>query len=343
MSASSDLFELLASFRSPDAMGQTSQQRLFDHLRNVLGSVERMHFDYKQKSRAHEPKLDETDKGHLSEAVSGFANTSGGVLIWGVENDTLLPKPITEVKRFTSELLKLAVVATDPVVPGIDAFSITAASEKGSGFAFIHIPESPLPPHRVALRDVKGRNNYYVRTGESFVVASHTMLEDMFGRRPRPQLVLTLKPSIVRNSGNTQIKVEVVVGLQNMGRGSALSPYLAFKVGELYKVSEYGIDGNRNTGLSRLPSPPENREVLFGASESQVIHPGMTLEITRFSGQFGPLQSPGELPAMVIEYTVAAQGVLAETHRLVVDGMGIVRLAEKAGQGWPISNRAAGT
>ena len=57
----------------------------------VLGAVERIHVDFKEKQNRSHAKLDESDKENLGKAVSGFANSGGGVLIWGFEDETLKP------------------------------------------------------------------------------------------------------------------------------------------------------------------------------------------------------------------------------------------------------------
>ncbi len=91
--------------------------------------------------------------------------------------------------------MHLASMITDPPVPGVDgAWIRSEITDKG--FCFIYIPESPLPPHRVLLKsDPKINGHYYQRTGDSFNIALHTQLEDMFGRRPKPKLELSMQPT----------------------------------------------------------------------------------------------------------------------------------------------------
>jgi hypothetical protein len=92
---------------------------------------------------------------------------------------------------------------------------------------------------------------YYIRSGESFVVASHTQLEDMFGRRPKPQLSLSVRIVPTGSSGKVTNFI-IFLGIENIGRGTAKSPLLSIKVHDPYKISNYGIDGNMHFGLPRL-------------------------------------------------------------------------------------------
>ena len=79
-----------------------------DYCTTVLGSIEHFHVDFKTKNRPAQSSLSEPDKKNLAKAISGFANSGGGVLIWGIEDKTLLPKPIINVHQFMSLLLNLA-------------------------------------------------------------------------------------------------------------------------------------------------------------------------------------------------------------------------------------------
>ena len=192
MSAAETIFDQIKGFRTTPA-GKTPHQRLTDYCTRVLGAVERFHVDFKEKGDRRTAVLDDDDKKNLAKAISGFANSAGGVLIWGVEDNSLSERPLSSVEDVTSRMLELAAHVTEPSVIGVDGDWVPADSGNGEGFAIIYVPESDQPPHRVILKQQKLQNNYYVRSGNSFVVASHTQLEDMFGRRPHPKLELAYR------------------------------------------------------------------------------------------------------------------------------------------------------
>lgn len=74
----------------------------------------------------------------------------------------------------------------------------------------------------------------------------HFDLEDMFGRRKRPKLRLTTR--IDHRGAHTSI----FIGIENVGRGTAKAPYLAFDVEQPFRPSTWGLDGNGHDGLPKL-------------------------------------------------------------------------------------------
>ena len=46
---------------------------------------EGLHLDFKQKTDNELPALSDDDRANLAKAISGFANTDGGLVIWGVK------------------------------------------------------------------------------------------------------------------------------------------------------------------------------------------------------------------------------------------------------------------
>jgi hypothetical protein len=162
-----------------------AQDALETYCRNILTSVERLHFDYKTKRNRQTSQLEDDDKKNLAKAVSGFANSSGGVLLWGIGGSpvpTLMP--IAQIQTFMENLLELGGLATEPSVLGINGEWIPSKNDPTAGFGAIFVPESSLPPHRVVLKLKDVQHHYSVRTGSDFIIATHAMLDDMFGRRP---------------------------------------------------------------------------------------------------------------------------------------------------------------
>ncbi|HKI52789.1 MAG TPA: ATP-binding protein, partial [Anaerolineales bacterium] len=235
MDQAEELFVKLQSFKN--------SKEFLEYCNQVLGTVERIHVDFKEKHDRRIPKLEDNDKKNLAKAMSGFANSGGGVLIWGIEDKTLKAKPIAEIQQFMQNLLQLAPQVTDPIARDIDGYWIVSNSKSGEGFGILFIPESLLPPHRVILKNKEVQNNYFMRSGNSFIVASHTMLEDMFGRRPKPDPVMTWRVEHAGRGGKYE-NFMVILSIENKGRGTAKSPFLSVTVHEPYTIYRYGIDGN---------------------------------------------------------------------------------------------------
>lgn len=310
MDSANDLFATIKGFKNAASDGSSPEQLLFDYCKDVLGAVERLNVDFKEKHDRRDAKLADTDKRNIAKALSGFANSSGGVLIWGIEDERLTPKPIANIEQFTANLARLATHITDPVVRDVDVEWLPSHLNDGSGFALIYVPESALPPHRVILNDAEVKNHYYIRSGESFVVATHTQLEDMFGRRPKPLLSLNTRIEIHSTSGiapNTKYSFNVVLGMRNDGRGPAKAPFLALQVHPPYAVSRYGLDGNSNYGLKPLTKSSRTKEHQYGASADVVIHAGVAYDITAIDLEI-QLTQIREIPDLVIDWRMAAEG-----------------------------------
>jgi Putative DNA-binding domain len=120
MSNASELFDDLQSPQD----GKTPQQWLVEYCRDKLRGIERVHFDFKTKSDPSTFELNNDDKKNFAKAVSGFANGGGGVLIWGIEDTTADPQPISNIAQFVQRLSELAHVVTAPSVPGVDVVSV---------------------------------------------------------------------------------------------------------------------------------------------------------------------------------------------------------------------------
>jgi len=317
MSLSNNLFKTLSDFKSDDDSSKSAEEKFLSYCNQVLGFVERFNVDFKEKHDRRESKLDVDDKKNLAKAVSGFANSGGGVLIWGIEDKSLKPKPITNVEEFLSNLMQLASQVTAPVVEGINGEWIKSASNKDSGYAFLHIPESELPPHRVILNINNIKNDYFFRSGNSFLVASHTQLEDMFGRRPKPNLKLATR--LKSNGGSRdKRKVTVILGIENTGRGVAKFPFLAVRIHEPYQISKWGIDARRHFGLRELVRSVGDDWRKYGGSLEVAIHPGTIHEVTAVSIDVDPNLSSSHIYPLKIDYQIAADGIqLIESEEII--------------------------
>ena len=335
MDTAQQLFKTLAQIKQSSDSDKTSQERLLEYCKDVLGAIEGLHHDYKEKHDRTNSQLAIDDQRNLAKAVSGFSNSGGGVLIWGLENRTLLPKPICDIQGFVSSVLQLAPQLTDPTVPDIEGDWLEADdNDSNEGFGLIYIPESSLPPHRVLLNDSKIKNHYYFRSGEDFVVASHIQLEDMFGRRPKPMLSLSklFLPRYLSNRNDIRGQITVILGIENTGRGSARAPLLAIDISEPYRIYGYGLDGNHNFGLPQLTRSSDVSEWTFGSSTNIVIHSGIVHEVAKVIVKVTADMSQGavEIPDLIINYKIAAEGLQLIQEQDTISGSFLFSEFEKS-------------
>nr|WP_269106753.1 ATP-binding protein [Massilia sp. TS11] len=132
-------------------------------------------------------KLHDRDRGNLRKAISGFANSEGGVVLWGIDcskcasiGDVASARmPISSPSRFVSWIEGAISGCTVPPVVGVRSMAI--AIDSSTGIVATYVPKSPHAPHQVA-----GEGKYLIRAGSDFVTAPHGVVAGLFGHSPQP-------------------------------------------------------------------------------------------------------------------------------------------------------------
>ncbi len=246
------------------------------------GQEEHLRLDFKTASSADLSSTD--DKKNLARVLSGFANSDGGIAVWGVDarknpdgvDCAIAFKPIPNAALFVSRLNELTASSTSPVVEGVEHRAINI--DGAAGCVASLIPTSDSGPHMAKAAE----DRYYKRSGSNFIRMEHFDVADMFGRRRRPKLGFRthiLSGGYEGGGGMTSYKGKLVFGLTNGGKGSANAVYLALRVSPPYQVDPFGLEGNRGEGLARIAHPGLGWNVKYFASRDIAIHPGVTLDV----------------------------------------------------------------
>lgn len=178
---------------------------------------EDLHLDFKTVA---DVALSRDDRKSLAVALSGYANSDGGLIVWGIDarpnaegvDCASALRPVSDARALLNRLNTLTGQCVSPLVDGVEHRAI--ASENGSGFCVSVIPVSDTGPHMAKA----GEDRYYKRNGSAFYRMEHFDLEDMFGRRQRPLLALQLR--LVPRQGDDPHE-EVHFAVLNQGRGVA--------------------------------------------------------------------------------------------------------------------------
>src|ERR1043165_6961646 len=233
------------------------QQLLADHVK------ESIYIEFKMKKNRSMPELDDSDSWQFSRALSGFANSDGGVLVWGVETDKEARasklKPITAVSDFEARLKKSLLNSVQPFVDGVRMESILEEDGSGAGILKVLIPRSDKAPHKAMRAD----REYYRRSTEGFYRLEHFDLEDAFGRRPHPSLVMTV--DLVPRPGEDPYE-EVKFALRNEGRGMACYAGAMCEFSGDVTIVATNSGWNNNTNLN------QGRPIVSYADNVGVIH-----------------------------------------------------------------------
>ena len=184
---------------------------------------EELYLDFKRSfNNGSGSKLSNNDRKNFAKAISGFGNSEGGVIVWGVEckkdfdgADVAKAKfEIENVARFKSWLEGNVSGCTVPPHSLVEHHPIIT-DDKGNGFVVTLIPKSNRAPHQ----SVTG-NRYYIRAGSDFHPTPHSVLSGMFGRRPQPHIshrIYFHNSQIQENTIHLHIGIEIT----NHGPGIA--------------------------------------------------------------------------------------------------------------------------
>ncbi|MCM2284153.1 MAG: ATP-binding protein [Desulfobacula sp.] len=285
-----------------------------EDIRDFISSMqeENLNLDFKTISNSNLTNKD--DKKNLAKSLSAYANSSGGLIIWGVvatKNKQGIDcatglKEIENIRLFLSRLNEFTGMAVSPIVDDVQHRFIETSPNKG--VAITYVPESISGPHMAKM----GEDRYYKRSGDSFYRLEHFDLEDMFGRRPRPILELNTR---ITGYG---LQSNIIIGIKNVGRGSAKAPYIAFGVSLPFRLNRYGLDGNYNEGMKKLPYLGSELPNRYGEGSNVVIHPGIIHEVASVHIDLVPKETQKPTSNIVIEYELAAEGFMTNKGSKVI-------------------------
>lgn len=185
---------------------------------------EEHYLDFKQTGAAITGRsLHESDRKNLRRALSGFANSDGGVIVWGVgaRKDSGVDVPtmepaIDDCVTFVGLVEAAISGSTIPPVPGVRSIRVLDPNGDGRrGYVATLVSASPEAPHR-SLHDER----YLIRSGSDFVPVTHAVLAGLFGRKPRPEISLMYglgRPALATVSVNKGLAVELTLMLLNHG------------------------------------------------------------------------------------------------------------------------------
>jgi len=197
--------------------------------------------DFKRSSNNGQgDKLPLPDRINLAKAISGFGNSEGGIIVWGVDcsqcrevadfADVARAKiPVSDPIRYKSWLEGAVSGCTIPPHTQIEHHAIE--EKNGSGYVISYIPKSNSAPHQV-ITNGKGQYSYYIRAGSDFLPAPHAVLAGMFGRRPQPKIWQVYMVTTHRLLAGDPPGIQMENGIQiyNDGPGIAYDLFMEIKV-----------------------------------------------------------------------------------------------------------------
>lgn len=268
--------------------------------------------DFK-RAKTSSPPLTKDDLQNLSKSLSGFSNSSGGVLVWGVEckpdNDGIDRVkelyPISSLNAFKNAIDTNCSQMTSPGLIGVQSESIQEAAD--TGYVVMYIPKGEGEP---VMATASGLSRFYFRSGTSFESMPQWMVADRFGRRPKPKLDLVWR--IEHCYPSLHLQASFVFGLKNNGLGLAHFPFV--HLSPSFPAQYLGSFNNDSLKpvehlVGRGPVSGDSFERLSWLGDARhVIHPGITCEFaTATIHDIPPLHDHRNF-SIAVAYEVACDG-----------------------------------
>jgi hypothetical protein len=182
------------------------------------GERESVHLEAKT-GRLESGNVRATDMEHLAKTLSAFANTDGGVLVFGVrtEGDVLVePVAIESLARYAERLQAASRDITTPTIPGLRFRLIPQPNADDAGAVAVLVPLTDALPFRAEGPGATTTGRYYLRGRADSDPMPHQILAALFGRAPAPRIRLGF-------AHYPSDPDQIVLSVENAGRGTATS------------------------------------------------------------------------------------------------------------------------
>ena len=231
----------------------------------LVSEVETEWLEFKGCERISEKDVDR----HWSKALSGFANTAGGVLIWGVDarkNEdgvdcarelSLVPDPEKLAQRLSDVLLN----SVAPPLRGIEIKPFKKPGQK-EGFVVCLIPEGTAKAYRAEASD----RQFYMRMRDTFHIPPAAVIRSLFFPRASAYLVPSIFVKPREDSPDPFQPLQFWFGLKNEGTLTARSISMSI---HHPKSLHFGV-----TMTDRIRGPKRLHEII-AFTPTNTINPDM--------------------------------------------------------------------
>jgi hypothetical protein len=295
------------------------------HVLHVIATElpETLHVDFKRKSNPTHSGLDKDDRKNLGEAVSGVANSDGGVIIWGLETQrsdagdfAAGVQPLADAPAFARSLAELTPEIVSPPIVGLRHIAIENPSNPPAGVVVTLVPESDITPH---MARGPSQQRYYRRSGASFRPMEHYEIADLFGRRAHPVIDTEFKyDARLSRSGTIAIaEFRASLILRNRGRGLARYLSLALTKPQGYQVRHWTGESGGYLPLRLIPAPA-GWWLRYAGGSGIVIYPDDEFTVTTLSFEISNQEK--HFPSLSLRCQAFAAEAEAVVRELVISG-----------------------
>lgn len=255
----------------------------------LIGTQEGLFIDFKTSSSTDGAPTND-DKSNLKEAISGFSNQEGGVIVWGIDcrtndagvDEAISENPIENIGEFQKRLADFLPYTTEPLVDGIQNKIIFVGDDAKSkkGFLLFFIPKT-YKPSRVL--NPKKSVLFFKRFGSQFrPVETTEEIRSLFFRQNAPEFRVDVSPTHPNNN-----EIHLVLSIVNVSRVSAksVSVFVHFSPGGAPTFYDGG--GNDRWDIWKMAvSGGGSRTFLLNSGF--MLHPEQDSRVFTASGYYGP-------------------------------------------------------
>ena len=250
---------------------------------------ESVNLDYKEANKQWDSKA----KQKIAKHISAFANSEGGVIIFGVEcdkNDEDKPVDITGLHAKNTPETFDRIVSSN-IRPAIEGWDRKPLTKGDKSVLIAQIPKSDLSPHQSLPH-----KQYFHRSGAQSLAMEHYLVDLHFGRSHKPALRLSIVESEILYGGVPSGFVgdfifQVFVNNAGTGNAEGLSGQFKFPPKKMVKVSAVGKTSERDgTTIERIQArdvAKENNDTFYFRTKNDV-YPGAERCIAEFQLSFHP-------------------------------------------------------
>jgi len=251
---------------------------------NILNKpLEDTWVECKGKSDPAYPNLDEKDKSNFAKNLSGFANTSGGVLIFGLKTtknsegfDVVTEEqPIKGLDLFEAALREQEPHIVERAIPGIEYKRIYTDKKNTEGILLVYIPESINPPYR-SLKD----KHFYLRAGGSCHPMDLPQIESLVVKNIKPELEIDFfiftNTNILAPTQDSKIEFDMVFQIKNIGRAMGKNIFVRLEFSRDITLI-YEISPAKKGVYDKVIT--ETKNVVYDWHYDKPIHPNICVSI----------------------------------------------------------------
>lgn len=201
-------------------MTDSASKELYESLRNWRelkgliddGETEGLHLECKAP---HKPSLNRDLKAKLARAISGFSNTAGGVVIWGLATtkhshsglDVITQiEPVGSCAMFEKQVRAAFPALTTPSVLNYQVKTIKRRGTDTQGVVIAHIPSTSFDPVMNNLDNV-----FYFRSADNLVPAPYELIKRLYAVTDVPDVYPNFTEALVELQKDGSWKIPIIV------------------------------------------------------------------------------------------------------------------------------------